>query len=45
MNDEPPPTKAGPSGEEIVVTRASVKGFAIHPVEYNLWLGKAWLDK
>jgi ABC-type transport system substrate-binding protein len=31
--------------KEIVVTRASVKGFAIHPVEYNLWLGKAWLDK
>jgi peptide/nickel transport system substrate-binding protein len=31
--------------KEIVATRASVKGFTIHPVEYNLWLGKAWLDK
>jgi ABC-type transport system substrate-binding protein len=31
--------------KEIVVTRAGVKGFTIHPVEYNLWLGKVWLDK
>jgi peptide/nickel transport system substrate-binding protein len=31
--------------KEIVATRAAVKGFTIHPVEYNLWLGKAWLDK
>ena len=31
--------------KEIVVTRAAVKGFTIHPVEYNLWLGKTWLDK
>ena len=31
--------------KEIVATSAAVKGFAIHPVEYNLWLGKAWLDK
>ena len=31
--------------KEIVATKASVKGFTIHPVEYNLWLGKAWLDK
>ena len=31
--------------KEIVVTRAGVKGFTIHPVEYNLWLGKTWLDK
>ena len=31
--------------KEIVVTRASVKGFTVHPVEYNLWLGKTWLDK
>jgi len=31
--------------KEIVVTRANVKGFAVHPVEYNLWLGKVWLDK
>jgi peptide/nickel transport system substrate-binding protein len=31
--------------KEIIATRASVKGFTIHPVEYNLWLGKAWLDK
>jgi hypothetical protein len=28
-----------------VVTRANVKGFTVHPVEYNLWLGKTWLDK
>ena len=26
-------------------TKTAVKGFTIHPVEYNLWLGKAWLDK
>ena len=31
--------------KEIIATKASVKGFTIHPVEYNLWLGKAWLDK
>jgi peptide/nickel transport system substrate-binding protein len=31
--------------KEIVVTRAHVKGFAVHPVEYNLGLGKTWLDR
>ena len=31
--------------KEIVVTRAERKGFTVHPVEYNLWLGKTWLDK
>jgi peptide/nickel transport system substrate-binding protein len=31
--------------KEIIATRAGVKGFAVHPVEYNLWLGKTWLDK
>jgi peptide/nickel transport system substrate-binding protein len=31
--------------KEIIATKANVKGFTIHPVEYNLWLGKAWLDK
>ena len=31
--------------KEIVATKAAVKGFTIHPVEYNLWLGKVWLDK
>jgi len=31
--------------KEIVVTRANVKGFTIHPVEYNLWLGRVWIDK
>lgn len=31
--------------KEIIASRASVKGFTIHPVEYNLWLGKVWLDK
>ena len=31
--------------KEIIVTRASVKGFTIHPVEYNLALWKTWLDK
>jgi peptide/nickel transport system substrate-binding protein len=30
---------------ETVVTRASVKGFVIHPIEYNLGLAKVWLDK
>ena len=31
--------------KEIVVTRAGVKGFTVHPVEYNLWFGRTWLDK
>ena len=31
--------------KEIIATRASVKGFGIHPVEYNLWLGKTWIEK
>jgi peptide/nickel transport system substrate-binding protein len=31
--------------KEIVATRAAVKGFTVHPVEYNLGLGKVWLDK
>jgi peptide/nickel transport system substrate-binding protein len=31
--------------KEIVVTRAHVKGFVLHPVEYNLGLWKTWLDK
>ena len=31
--------------KEIAVTRASVKGFTVHPVEYNLGLWKTWLDK
>ncbi|MBI4011617.1 MAG: hypothetical protein HY359_04855 [Candidatus Rokubacteria bacterium] len=31
--------------KEIVVTRSSVKGFQVHPVEYNLGLWKTWLDK
>ena len=31
--------------KEIIASRASVKGFTVHPVEYNLWLGKTWLDK
>jgi peptide/nickel transport system substrate-binding protein len=30
---------------EIIITRASVKGFVIHPVEYNLGLWQTWLDK
>src|SRR5437868_9407127 len=31
--------------KEIVVTRASVKGFQVHPVEYNLALWKTWVEK
>jgi peptide/nickel transport system substrate-binding protein len=31
--------------KEIVATRAFVKGFQVHPVEYNLGLWKTWLDK
>jgi len=31
--------------KEIIATRAGVKGFTIHPVEYNLALWKTWLDK
>ena len=31
--------------KEIVATRAHVKGFTIHPVEYNLGLWKTWLDR
>jgi peptide/nickel transport system substrate-binding protein len=30
---------------ETVLTKAQVKGFTIHPVEYNLGLWKTWLDK
>src|SRR5262249_14213753 len=30
--------------KEIVLTRATVKGFVVHPVEYNLGLWKTWLD-
>jgi peptide/nickel transport system substrate-binding protein len=31
--------------KEIVVTRAHVKGFQVHPVEYNLGLWKTWIDR
>jgi peptide/nickel transport system substrate-binding protein len=31
--------------KEIVVTRSQVKGFTVHPVEYNLGLWKTWLDR
>jgi len=31
--------------KEIIAARAGVKGFQIHPVEYNLALWKTWLDK
>jgi len=31
--------------KEIIAARAGVKGFSIHPVEYNLALWKTWLDK
>ncbi len=31
--------------KEIIAARAGVKGFSIHPVEYNLTLSKTWLDK
>jgi peptide/nickel transport system substrate-binding protein len=31
--------------KEIVATRSIVKGFQVHPVEYNLGLWKTWLDK
>ena len=31
--------------KEIIASRASVKGFAVHPVEYNLALWKTWLDR
>jgi peptide/nickel transport system substrate-binding protein len=31
--------------KEIVVTRSHVKGFTVHPVEYNLGLWKTWLDR
>ncbi len=31
--------------KEIIITKASVKGFVIHPVEYNLGLWKTWIDK
>jgi peptide/nickel transport system substrate-binding protein len=30
---------------ETVVTRAAVKGFVIHPIEYNLGLAGTWLDR
>ena len=31
--------------KEIIAARAGVKGFSVHPVEYNLALWKTWLDK
>jgi peptide/nickel transport system substrate-binding protein len=31
--------------KEIIVTRSLVKGFVIHPVEYNLGLWKTWVDR
>jgi len=31
--------------KEIIAARAGVKGFSIHPVEYNLALWKTWLDR
>ena len=31
--------------KEIIAARAAVKGFNIHPVEYNLTLSKTWLEK
>jgi ABC-type transport system substrate-binding protein len=31
--------------KEVVVTGRYVRGFSVHPVEYNLDLTKAWLDK
>jgi dipeptide transport system substrate-binding protein len=31
--------------KEIVVTRAAVKNFAMHPIEYFLWVDSTWLDR
>src|SRR5262245_4359810 len=31
--------------KEIIASRANVKGFHIHPVEYNLTLSKTWIDR
>jgi peptide/nickel transport system substrate-binding protein len=31
--------------KEIILTKAAVKGFVIHPVEYNLGLWKTWVDR
>ncbi|HEY8369284.1 MAG TPA: ABC transporter substrate-binding protein [Thermodesulfobacteriota bacterium] len=31
--------------KEIVVTRSDVKGFVVHPVEYNLGLWTVWLER
>jgi len=31
--------------KEVVVTQRFVRGFSVHPVEYNLDLSKVWLDK
>jgi peptide/nickel transport system substrate-binding protein len=31
--------------KEIVVSRSAVKGFTVHPVEYNLGLGRTWIDR
>jgi peptide/nickel transport system substrate-binding protein len=30
---------------EIVLTRAHVRGFVVHPVDYHLALGRVWLDR
>jgi ABC-type transport system substrate-binding protein len=31
--------------KEVAVTQRFVRGFSIHPVEYNLDLSRVWLDK
>ena len=31
--------------KEVVVTQRFVRGFSVHPVEYNLDLSKVWIDK
>jgi peptide/nickel transport system substrate-binding protein len=30
--------------KEIVLTRSQVRGFVVHPVDYNLPLGPVWID-
>ncbi len=33
------------NSKEIIVTSSKVKGFAIHPIDYFLWLSKTGLER
>lgn len=33
------------TAKEIVLTRSEVRGFVVHPVDYNVSLGRVWIDR